>query len=125
MLTYRSQPIDSFRVSATPFPRATSTHSEERIPCRCRGFTTLLDPPIAEFSLLQTKMAFEGATEIVEALEGPSIVVTVRGEGKLMCGEGWSRQVNTGESWFIGAWTETRWKAGDGGWEFYRAFVEP
>ena len=113
------------QVSPMPFKRATSTQAADDIPCHCKGFTTVYQPEGAGVSLLRCNLPYEGSVEEMEPLDGPSILVTIRGEGYLICGEGCFRKIETGESWFVGAWSETTFKAGDGGWEFYRVFIEP
>ncbi|KAG8908398.1 Mannose-6-phosphate isomerase [Tulasnella sp. 403] len=123
-LLYDSRPSESLIASWEPFSKASSTHSAENIPCHCKGFTTLVGTQSSGLSLLRCRLPFEGASEVIEPLEGPSIIVTIRGDGYL-CADGFHRKLNVGESWFIAPWVETRWKAGEDGWEFYRAFVEP
>ncbi|KAG7451635.1 mannose-6-phosphate isomerase [Guyanagaster necrorhizus] len=105
-LTYVSADASRHRVQPTPFSSSLST---------------LYDPPIPEFSVVQVKLG-TGATESHRAVEGPSLVVVSEGKG-VVSWEDTSLNIGTGDVVFIGAATEVAFAAGSG-IMLYRALVE-
>ncbi|KAI9094397.1 mannose-6-phosphate isomerase [Phlyctochytrium arcticum] len=106
-LTYKYGPADAQILRGEPYP-ATS-------------HTTLYDPPIAEFSILQTKLA-KGVTEKVKGVQGPSLVVVTAGKGVFKAGEK-EDEVDTGFVYFIPADVDVELRGeGDEDFVTYRAF---
>ena len=85
--------------------------------------TQLYDPPIPEFSVLQTLVP-AGEAETHPSINGPSIAIVTGGSGTLEWGAE-KLGVAEGDVIFIGANTAVRLLASDGGQlALYRAFVE-
>lgn len=112
-LTYEAAQCDKHYVNPAPF--ASSEH------------TTLYDPPIPEFSVLQVLLK-PGETESHRAIEGPSITIVTEGSGVVT----WQwddtierLEVSKGEVFFAGAGNAIGFEADDKkGLSVYRAFVE-
>ena len=103
-LTYVSADPSRHHVQPTPFAPA----------------STLYDPPIPEFSVVQVKLA--GGEEQHRAVDGPSLVVVTHGKGRVSWEEG-SLELREGDVFFIGADTPVRFACQDA-LVMYRAFVE-
>ncbi|KAF8959579.1 mannose-6-phosphate isomerase [Flammula alnicola] len=86
--------------------------------------STLYDPPIPEFSVVQVKLS-SNETESHPAVRGPSIAIVTDGKGEVSWAEGNTLDVGLGDVIFIGAGTAVH-LANNGIDEFviYRAFVE-
>lgn len=87
--------------------------------------TTLYDPPIQEFSILRTRL--EGnASETVQGIAGPSVLVVTDGNGQLeytQDGKKTTVDAKTGYVFFISAGTPvTLIGTGGGAFTSYRAF---
>lgn len=110
-LTYAAAPASHHVVKPLPFSDSSTS--------------TLYDPPIPEFSVLNTTLT-SGQTEVHRAIDGPSIAIIASGKGKIQ----WSNDtldVVRGEAIFISANTAiSLFAAGekDEKLEIYRAFVE-
>jgi len=112
-LTYEAAPCDKHQVNPTPF--GSSSH------------TTLYDPPIPEFSVLQVSLQ-PGETESHRVIEGPSVSIVTEGSGVVT----WKwddttekMEVSKGEVFFIGSGNLVGFEASDmKGLTIYRAFVE-
>jgi mannose-6-phosphate isomerase len=85
------------------------------------GHTKVLAPPMSEFDMLVTELK-AGETEIVKALQGPSIMIVTGGKGTLRA-DGWEHEVKEGFVFFIGYDTEIELIAWDG-LETHTAFCE-
>lgn len=86
--------------------------------------STLYDPPVPEFSVVQVKVS-AGTEEAHRAVHGPSIAIVTEGAGAVSWGERESLDVGLGDVFFIGADTEVNFCAADGtGLVAYRAFTE-
>ncbi|KDR75171.1 hypothetical protein GALMADRAFT_249114 [Galerina marginata CBS 339.88] len=91
--------------------------------------STLYDPPIPEFSVVQGKLGGEGKTltEKHPPLGGPSIVIVTEGNAVVRWGEeAQSLNVGLGDVFFVGAATGVEFvnESADEQLVFYRAFVE-
>lgn len=90
--------------------------------------SVLYDPPIAEFSVLQTIFeCAEGKKQDFDAFNGPSILIATNGEGKVSIkGESSTRAVKTGYVFFVAPGTEIQLESlsVDQPFTTYRAFVE-
>ncbi|KAG6917106.1 hypothetical protein DXG01_003926 [Tephrocybe rancida] len=105
-LTYNASPAAKHLVSPSSFGSA----------------STLYDPPISEFSVVQVKLA-PGAREKHRSIDGPSIAIVTDGAGAVDWG-GEKLEVGLGDVFFVGAGTEITFGARDGEFVVYRAFVE-
>ncbi|KAF8490981.1 mannose-6-phosphate isomerase [Russula emetica] len=102
-----------------------SHHVVKPLPFSDSSVSTLYDPPIPEFSVVNTTLTF-GQTEVHRAIDGPSIAIIASGKGKIQWSNG-SLDVVRGEAVFVGANTAINlFAAGeeDEKLEIYRAFVE-
>ncbi|KAA1465888.1 mannose-6-phosphate isomerase [Dentipellis sp. KUC8613] len=110
-LTYQAAPSTKHKVQPSPFT------SDQ--------YTTLYDPPIPEFSVLQVVLP-AGKTEKHRPVHGPSIAIVTGGDGAVSWGgqgEG-SLTLVQGSVFFIGAGVDVEFTAGEGELVVYRAFVE-
>jgi mannose-6-phosphate isomerase len=112
MLTYEAGPASQQLLRPTPF-----SESEDK------DKDLLYDPPIDEFSVIKVALEKDGKTKH-RAVEGPSICVVTKGDGKVTWGDSDDgEEVKKGDVVFIGAGEEIEWAAGEG-LEVFRAFVE-
>jgi mannose-6-phosphate isomerase len=111
-LTYSASPPSKHTVTPAPFSAPGSA-------------STLYDPPIPEFSVVQVKLQSGGA-ETHRAVDGPSILIITEGKGKLAWADGQqSESASEGDVLFVGAGTEIALSSvGEGLFVLYRAFVE-
>lgn len=89
------------------------------------ALSTLYDPPIPEFSVVQVKVP-TGAMETHPKLDGPSIVIVTEGGGSVNWGNE-TLGLGQGDVFFVGAGTEISMTNGKGPGEdfiLYRAYVE-
>lgn len=84
--------------------------------------TTLYDPPVAEFSVLQVQLEPK-QEEAHKAIDGPSIVIVTEGEATISF-EGGNLSVVKGSVFFVAANAEIKIKAGKEMTTVFRAFVE-
>ncbi|KAJ8497088.1 hypothetical protein ONZ45_g12204 [Pleurotus djamor] len=83
--------------------------------------STLYDPPIPEFSVIQLVLE-AGSTETHRAIGGPSVAIVTEGKGTI----NWDDQslsLNNGDVFFVGASVQVKFTTSDG-FVAYRAFVE-
>lgn len=112
MLTYAYAPPQEQKMS----PEEWSKGSGE-------GRSILYDPPIDEFSVVQTTIK-ASEKELHKAVKGPSIIICTTGSGKYTVGNK-SHDVVEGQVYFIGADAELEVEASkDGSMVTYRAFAE-
>ncbi|KAL0579898.1 Mannose-6-phosphate isomerase [Marasmius crinis-equi] len=109
-LTYVPGEPGRHKVTPSSFPESSQSSA-----------STLYDPPIPEFSVVQVKL--KGSQESHPAVPGPSIVVVVQGQGTVKW-EGDRLEIKNGDVFFIGADTGVEF-ASTGGDELvmYRAYV--
>ena len=85
------------------------------------GKTMVYQPPMSEFDMLKINLA-GGDKEVIEAIEGPSVLISTKGSGKMESkGEAWDLQ--EGYVFFVGAGTELSFSSQDG-MEIYSAYAE-
>ena len=85
--------------------------------------STLYDPPIPEFSVIQVKLP-TGGKECHDGIRGPSIVIVTEGKGKVSWGDE-ALDIGLGDVFFVGAETRIELEAsGVGELVIYRAFVQ-
>ncbi len=113
--------VNTLTYAATP----ASHHVVKPLPFSGSSASTLYDPPIPEFSVVNTTLT-SGREEGHRAVDGPSIAIIASGKGKIQWSNG-SLDVVRGEVIFVGANTAINFFAareGDEKLEIYRAFVE-
>lgn len=86
-----------------------------------KGRSILYDPPIDEFSVVQTTIK-SGEIEEHKGVRGPSIIIATTGSGRYTVGNK-SVDVQEGQVFFVGAEADLKIEA-DGDMVTYRAFVE-
>lgn len=108
-LTYKTSKVDKHMITPEPF--------------QFGQYTTIYDPPIPEFTVLEVDIP-QNDTSIHEALNGPSVAIVTGGFGSV----GWDDgsdivQLCAGSVVFIGANTQAIFRSKDQGMIMYRAFV--
>lgn len=112
MLTYNYGTVDDQKMKQESFERSSGA-----------GDSVLYNPPIEEFAVLET--TFEKSTGVrhFKAFEGPSIVITTKGNGYIST-EGVKLKAEPGFVFFIAPNTEVDLESVDQDFTTYRAFVE-
>lgn len=113
MLTYTYDPVDEQKMKLTPFEKSTGT-----------GKSTLYNPPINEFSIIQTTFDNSLGKRSFNGLNGPSILITTKGNG-FIHSDGIKLKAEPGFVFFIAPNTSVELEAEDKDFTSYRAFVEP
>ncbi len=85
------------------------------------GRTKLYAPPMSEFNMLVTELD-AGQQEVVEAVEGPSILIVTSGSGTLKS-EGKTHELKEGYIFFIGQGVVVEFES-EKGLVTYRAYAE-
>lgn len=113
MLTYSYDSVEKQKMPLLSHPK---TSGEAK--------SVLYDPPIAEFSVLQT--IFDGPSKVqsFDKFDGPSIIITTNGSGSIRIKGGEDQPVETGYVYFIGPDTEIELISKSSDFTSYRAFVE-
>jgi mannose-6-phosphate isomerase len=101
MLTYKYAPIDEQKMHPVDYPYATLN----RAGYSSGSTVTLYDPPIDEFSVVQTTLRGNGAKATFDPLDGPSIIICTAGKGKISVGPT-VQEVKEGYVFFVGATAE-------------------
>ncbi|KAG5715778.1 Mannose-6-phosphate isomerase [Termitomyces sp. T112] len=115
-LTYTASPPTKHYVFPSPFTTDNATSSA----------STLYDPPIPEFSVVEVKLA-PRAEEMHRPVMGPSIMIVTDGEGIVRWGQPEKEEkldVGLGDVFFVGAGTEVTFCAKEKEFVAYRALVE-
>lgn len=107
-LTYEAADWSKHRVKAAPF---------ESCP-----YTRVFDPPVAEFSVLHTKLD-SGVEEVHRGLVGPSIAIVIGGSCEIVWSGGKLR-AKSGEVFFVAAETELKIVGNEENTDMFRGFVE-
>ncbi|KAF8651422.1 hypothetical protein AX16_004724 [Volvariella volvacea WC 439] len=134
-LTYEASPPSKHVVSPSPLDPSSSPSSSlsSSSLSASQSKSTLYDPPIPEFSVIQTVVRAGGAAAVHRAIEGPSVaIVTSERGGVVRWGreEEWEEMsVGKGDVVFVGAGVGVEFRSEAGGEEegefvVYRAFVE-
>lgn len=124
-LTPKLRDIPNLVKTLTYAAAPASRHVVKPLPFSASLASTLYDPPITEFSVVNTILT-PGQSEGHREIDGPSIALIASGKGKLQWPNG-TLDVVRGEAIFVGANTAIDFfAAGDEGekLEIYRAFVE-
>lgn len=101
MLTYNYAPIDEQKMHPVDYPYATLN----RAGYSSGSTVTLYDPPIDEFSVVQTTLGGNGSKATFDPLDGPSIIICTAGKGKISVGPT-VQEVKEGYVFFVGATAE-------------------
>ncbi|KAK4139022.1 mannose-6-phosphate isomerase [Trichocladium antarcticum] len=101
MLTYNYAPIDEQKMQPTEYPYATLN----RTAYSSGSAVTLYDPPIDEFSVVQTVLRGNGAKATLDPLDGPSIIICTAGKGRISVGPT-VQEIQEGYVFFVGATAE-------------------
>lgn len=101
MLTYNYAPIDEQKMQPTEYPYATLN----RTAYSSGSAVTLYDPPIDEFSVVQTVLRGNGAKATLDPLDGPSIIICTAGKGRISVGPT-VQEIKEGYVFFVGATAE-------------------
>ncbi len=113
MLTYNYDDVEKQKMSPLSFERSLGD-----------GESKLYDPPIQEFSVLQTTFKNTQGTRTFKPFEGPSILIVTNGEGELISEDGVSLKAEPGYNFFIAPNTEVQLVTKDPNFTTYRAYVE-
>ena len=118
MLTYAYGSVEKQKMPLLSFSRSKGDAQK----------SVLYDPPIAEFSVLQTIFnKKKGDKQDFSGFNGPSIMIATNGEGKISIkGSGDCKTVNTGYVYFIAPGTDIELESvsTDQPFTTYRAFAE-
>lgn len=112
MLTYRYDPVEKQVMAAEQFSRANGD-----------GETIMYNPPIAEFSVLETTFKKNVGTTHVDGLKGPSIIITTAGEGYINA-DGNKLKAEPGFVFFVAPNVSVELETTNKDFTTYRAFVE-
>ena len=83
----------------------------------------LYDPPIEEFSVVKTDLKKSGSKATFEAIQGPSILICTKGQGKICVGPK-VEDFNEGYIFFVGATAELVLESTGEECISYKAFCE-
>lgn len=101
MLTYSYAPISEQKMTPTDFAFVklnTTAYSSA-------SQSILYDPPIEEFSVVKTDLNKSGSKATFEPIEGPSIIICTKGQGKISVGPK-EEEIKEGYVYFVGATAE-------------------
>ncbi|RLV90633.1 Mannose-6-phosphate isomerase [Spathaspora sp. JA1] len=114
MLTYSYGDVEKQKMPKQPFPRSQGDAIK----------SVLYDPPISEFSVLQTVLSKSGDKQVIKGLNGPSIIITTGGKGTIAVKGEAGEKVDTGYVFFIAPDVEVELVSESEDFTSYRAFVE-
>ncbi|CCH61222.1 hypothetical protein TBLA_0E01650 [Henningerozyma blattae CBS 6284] len=114
MLTYSYDPVDEQKMKLEAFDKKSSG----------AGKATLYNPPIDEFAIIQTTFDKSLGKRQFNGLDGPSIMITTKGNGYVINGSQ-KLKAEPGFVFFIAPNTSVELEAEDSYFTTYRAFVEP
>ncbi len=113
MLTYTYDPPSAQKMEPAQFERASG-----------EGLNKLYDPPIAEFSVLETQLD-QGEKAQFKGVEGPSIVIVTKGNGTISLTNGdVNLEAKMGYVFYIAPGSEVSYEGTTNGFTTYRAFCE-
>ena len=110
MLTYTYGPAENQVIEGTNWKES------------CKN-TLLYDPPIDEFSILRTDLKEEDMSEIHPAIEGPSILIIIKGSISLKTKSSSAITASIGQTFFILPGEELTITSKSDDTLFFRAFV--
>ncbi|KZV75219.1 mannos-6-phosphate isomerase [Peniophora sp. CONT] len=121
-LTPKLRDVPNLLSTLTYNSSSSSKHTVNPTAFQGSQYTTLYDPPIPEFSVLQSLLP-AGTAEKQPAVAGPSITIVTEGSAELKWESG-SLNAPVGTVFFVAAGTPLEVKAGQDKAVLYRAFVE-
>ena len=122
-LTPKLRDIPNLISNLTYIASPSSKHVVEPLSVFQSTVSTLYNPPIPEFSVIQVKLP-SGGKESHKEIRGPSIAIVTEGKGKVSWGLE-ALDIGLGDVFFVGAETRIELEAdGVGELVIYRAFVE-
>lgn len=98
MLTYSYAPISEQKMHPVDYPYVTLNSAAYS----SASSAILYDPPIEEFSVVKTELKRQGAKATFEAINGPSILICTKGQGKISVGPK-VKECKEGHVFLIGA----------------------
>ncbi|SCU89030.1 LADA_0E13322g1_1 [Lachancea dasiensis] len=113
MLTYAYDSVEDQKMKLEEFSRSSGD-----------GKSTLYNPPIEEFAVVETTFVDGAGVRKFDGLDGPSIVITTKGSGHVQT-NGIKLKAEPGFVFFIAPQTPVEFIAADNQFTTYRAFVEP
>lgn len=115
--------IDTFvgSLTFTPHDKEEASLIPKKYERSKNGKTQIYNPPMGEFDMLATALK-KGDKEVIEKIEGPSIMIVTKGKGKLKAG-GDEYELSEGFIFFIGAGLETEYAAEED-LQLFRAYAE-
>ncbi|KAI2621304.1 mannose-6-phosphate isomerase [Xylaria nigripes] len=97
-LTYNYAPIDEQKMSPSEYPYTVLNRT-----AYSSGSEALLyDPPIDEFSVVRSVMKGNGSKVSFDPIDGPSIIICTRGQGKISVGSK-TEEIKEGYVFFVGS----------------------
>lgn len=108
-LTFSPHNADEVLLRPIPSKRAKSGKTQE------------YQPAMSEFNMLSITLG-DGDKEVIEAINGPSVLFVIAGSGKFIA-DGGTHELKRGYVYFIGQGVETRFEADDG-LVVYTAYAE-
>lgn len=120
MLTYTYAPMSSQKLTPLNYPYVTLNEKAYS----SSSSAILYDPPIEEFSIVKTTLRAPGAKASFEAIDGPSIIVCMAGEGTIAVGPK-KEEFRYGYVYFLGATAECVLEStADGEFTTFKAFCD-
>ena len=119
MLTYSYAPISEQKMNPADYPYVTL----DTTAYSSASSAILYDPPIEEFSVVKTDLNKPGAKATFEPIEGPSIFICTKGEGKISIGPK-VEEVKEGYVFFVGATVEAVLESTSDGFTTFKAFCD-
>ncbi|MCJ1398098.1 Mannose-6-phosphate isomerase [Xylographa trunciseda] len=119
MLTYSYAPISEQKMNPVDYPYVTLNSTAYS----SASSTILYDPPIEEFSVVKIDLKKEGAKATFEAIEGPSIVICTKGQGKISVGPK-VEEMKEGFVYFVGATAELVLESSSDEFTAFKAFCD-
>ena len=119
MLTYSYAPISEQKMDPADYPYATLNSTAYS----SNSSAILYDPPIEEFSVVKTELNKSGAKATFDGIQGPSIFICTRGQGKISVGPK-IEEAKEGYVFFVGATAEAVLESSSEQFTTFRAFCE-
>ncbi len=119
MLTYSYAPISEQKMDPVDYPYV----KLDKTAYSSGSSALLYDPPIEEFSVVKTDLKKNGAKATFEAIEGPSIFLCTKGQGKISVGPK-KEDVKEGYVFFVGATAEVVLESSSEDFTTFKAFCE-
>jgi mannose-6-phosphate isomerase len=126
-LTPKMRDIPNLVLTLTYIPALAGEHLVQPSRFRASNFTTLYDPPIAEFSVLQVVLP-AGQSDLHPPVGGPSIAIVTEGKGSITFEDDVAGQLDVAQGSVVfisaGVAVEFHEKSKEQQMVVYRAYVE-